>query len=704
MDDHTANLEETLVGQAGQTEPLGEPSMPVVISDPRRIGRYPVLKRLGEGGMGVVYAAYDEELDRRIAIKLLIRHGGPKDDRARARIRREAQAMARLSDPGVAHVYEVGEWNGSTYVAMEYVRGVTLKQWLAEPRPLEQRIDVLVQAARGLVAAHRAGVVHRDFKPDNVMVDRQRRVRVLDFGLAQAHDQGNVERTEESYTPYTAEAGALDVELTQAGAVMGTPAYMSPEQHLGAPTSTSTDQYSFCAVAYEALYGVRPYDGPNRLAIAYAIHQGKLTPPPADAKVPPKLHEAIVRGLAKEPDARWPSMEALVAAIEEATGVRRRRWVLPVVLGGAAAIIAVLATLLLTRPDATPAELDRVDAIAQSANSAAARAHWVYPEAAQPRDTALVWVRELEALGEDADAAAQRASLLRKEFGEALVRLGDYYWQSEGGRVFARDFYLQAVLFDGSLATARERSGFTNAEIADIRARALAGELTSLEIDAGNDLVALAEAVPADPQQADHALIEEAMLAVAYKRHRDQPSHVATATAGLSAPSLVAAPEPEPEPEPEVIPPPEPEPEVGETEGETEGEDPGEDDAAGREAARAEAAALVQKAEALRKSGQAGKAEAKFFAALRLDARNAAAHDGLRRIKFDAGHYAEAVPHAEKAVRYASRNARYRRYLGDAYFKVGRLGDAKEAYAKAAAMGDRKAADRLAQVEGALGK
>ena len=396
-----------------QTEHAGTETEPSVVTTPRpfaakvelhRIGRYPVLGQLGEGGMGVVYAAYDEQLDRRIAIKLLVHTGSARDERNRARIHREAQAMARLSHPGVAHVYEVGEFEGLTYIAMEYISGTTLKAWMEQPQPqprsLDEKIDVLLQSGRGLVAAHRAGVVHRDFKPDNVMVDHHQRARVLDFGLAQAHDDEAVERTGESFTPPGANPfDSMSPELTRAGAVMGTPAYMSPEQHLGAPTSTSTDQYSFCAVAYEMIYGVRPYSGPNRLAIAFAIHKGTINPPPADNKVPARIHDVIQRGLAKEPEQRWPSMEALIDALETATGARRRPWLWPVVGGAGVVIIGVLVALLLIRPEPPmPGELDRVEAMAQAAIAAGAQARWVYPSPDAPDDTALVRVHGLDAM------------------------------------------------------------------------------------------------------------------------------------------------------------------------------------------------------------------------------------------------------------------------------------------------------------------
>jgi predicted Ser/Thr protein kinase len=192
-----------------------------------RLGRYLVLRVLGEGGMGVVFSAYDEELDRRVAIKVLSTRaaGGTS---GRARIRREAQAMARLSHPSVITVHDVGEVDGDVFVAMELVDGETLGAWLARERPKWRRVlEVFAEAGRGLAAAHAAGLVHRDFKPDNVMLGRDGRVRVMDFGLA----RGSAAEDEPSPGGDAEVARGVDLRLTRSGAVMGTPLYMAPEQH-----------------------------------------------------------------------------------------------------------------------------------------------------------------------------------------------------------------------------------------------------------------------------------------------------------------------------------------------------------------------------------------------------------------------------------------------------------------------------------------
>ncbi|MEM9452754.1 MAG: protein kinase [Myxococcota bacterium] len=690
--------------------PRNRADRPAPLNDgPRRIGRYPILERLGMGGMGVVYAAYDDQLDRRIAIKL-IRRSGSSNLAARVRIRREALAMARLSHPAVVHVYEVDEWQGQTYVAMEYVRGQTLRQWLKTPRPLEQRLGILTQAARGLAAAHRAGVVHRDFKPDNMMVDVHGRVRVLDFGLARANGADSIERSLDGLVPsVVTKPNDLRIEVTRAGAVLGTPAYMSPEQHRGVPTGPSSDQYSFCAVAYEALYGVRPFTGPNRIAIALAIHRGLACPPPEGHGVPPALHQVLVRGLAPDPRDRWPSMEDLVDAMEAARGIHRRR-ILPTVLAGTAALLlAVLTMMLWWRPTTAAAAPDYVQTLVHKANAAAARARWVYPNADKIYDTALFWASEV------AQQDQERAQQLRQEMGAALVGLGDSLWHHDGGRLLAREFYLQAVLFDGSLSEARRRSGFTNVEIADLRARALAGELTAPEIEAGDDLAFLVATVVNAPASISDEEVVQRLIATAQSNR--------TKRAKRSTRSLEHDPDPstdEADDDDDLVL--DPDPSTDEADDDDDlvlDPDPSTDEAdddddlvldpdavdparAAKKRARrrrkARARSLVAEGNEFRRAGQVDAAEQRYRSALRLAPRNGHAYDGLQRLRFNAGRFADAVRYAEKAVRCQPRNARYRRHLGDAYYKTGRLMDARRAYTKGAKLGDDKARERLKKV------
>jgi serine/threonine protein kinase len=240
------------------------------------VGRYLVLDPLGAGGMGVVYAAYDPELDRKIAIKLLapsVAHGSSSSEGQR--LQREARALARLSHPNVVAVYDVGIASAQVFVAMELVEGQTLGAWLsAEPRTWQQVVRCFVDAGRGLAAAHAVGLVHRDFKPDNVLVGRDGKVRVSDFGLARATQpmpgegpsQQEGTASASSVPGHEGRSGPQDGSLT--GARAGTPRYMAPEQWLGAATGPWTDQFSFCVALWEALYGELPFAGTTPDALA----------------------------------------------------------------------------------------------------------------------------------------------------------------------------------------------------------------------------------------------------------------------------------------------------------------------------------------------------------------------------------------------------------------------------------------------------
>ncbi|HWB78462.1 MAG TPA: serine/threonine-protein kinase [Nannocystaceae bacterium] len=308
------------------------PSAAIVAGSNARIGRFTVLRELGAGGMGVVYAAYDEQLDRRVAIKVL--HAGRDDERAQQRMQREAQALARLSHPNVVQVYEVGMHAGAIFLAMEFVTGQTLGAWVREAtRPRADVIDAYVQAGRGLAAAHAVGLVHRDFKPDNCMRAEDGRVRVLDFGLARQSTEAPVviASTDPSFTQ------SLDQSLTRTGIAVGTPAYMAPEQFLGEELDARVDQFAFCVALWEALYGQRPFLGTTRIQLAEAVTAGRIAAPPP-SKVPSELHAALVRGLARAPADRWPDMTALLDVLARDPG-RRSRWIVAggvALLGGAA--------------------------------------------------------------------------------------------------------------------------------------------------------------------------------------------------------------------------------------------------------------------------------------------------------------------------------------------------------------------------------
>jgi tetratricopeptide (TPR) repeat protein/predicted Ser/Thr protein kinase len=308
---------------------VASPPGPADLPRGAAFGRYLVLDLLGRGGMGVVYSGYDPDLDRKVAVKIL----RPEALSDQSRLIREARAMARLQHPHVAVVYDVGTVDGRAFVAMELVEGTTLSRWLDEqPRSWREVIGMFRQTGEGLAAAHAAGIVHRDFKPANVLVGRDGRVRVADFGLSRSVSDAEPadERSNKS-----ASRSALPESVTRTGAILGTPSYMPPEQFAGQTADAKSDQFSFCVALYRALYGERPFAGEDLATIAAEVTAGRLRPPPKDSPVPGWLRGVVVRGLATDPSARWPSMDALLDALAPETR-GSRRWL---VVGGVATVL-----------------------------------------------------------------------------------------------------------------------------------------------------------------------------------------------------------------------------------------------------------------------------------------------------------------------------------------------------------------------------
>jgi len=345
------------------------------------VGRYMILTRVGEGGMGVVYAAYDPELQRTVAIKLL-RAGDSRFGTAeeqQARLLREAQAMAKISHPNVISVYDVGPYGDGVFVALEFVDGMTLREWIREkPRPWRQILDVFIKAGRGLAAAHAAGLVHRDFKPENVLVGKDGRVRVTDFGLARTVSDGSEDPLVPLPPPSESRASSDRQEatphLTHAGVVMGTPKYMPPEQHAGGLADARSDQFAFCAALYWGLYRKRPFDhralaaatapqrklaqkapGPTRVIIypgkvetglSGASLQALVKEPPRTPRVPKSIRRALMRGLSMVPEDRYSGMDSLLAALDDhAAAQRRRLYTVAAALSVPLVVVAILGWL-----------------------------------------------------------------------------------------------------------------------------------------------------------------------------------------------------------------------------------------------------------------------------------------------------------------------------------------------------------------------
>ncbi|HEY8208761.1 MAG TPA: serine/threonine-protein kinase [Myxococcaceae bacterium] len=292
-----------------------------------RVGRYVVLRPVGSGGMGRVYAAHDPELDRQVALKVA-RRAGAGAEQWRARFLREAHAMARLSHPNVVPIHDVGTHGEAVFLAMELVEGPTLREWMSSEPGWREVVRVFTDAGRGLAAAHAIGLVHRDFKPSNVLLGKDLRARVMDFGLVRALD--SVELPVSS-----AEPSPLSLAITRADTVMGTVGYMAPEQQRSRQVDARADQFAFAVALYEALQGHRPYLGDTADEILEAMEAG---PPSLPDRVPRHVRRAVARALSAAPLGRFPSIDALLDELARDPAAKARRWAL-----GSGAVLAAAA-------------------------------------------------------------------------------------------------------------------------------------------------------------------------------------------------------------------------------------------------------------------------------------------------------------------------------------------------------------------------
>jgi tetratricopeptide (TPR) repeat protein/predicted Ser/Thr protein kinase len=644
--------------------------------DTRVAGRYTLLEQIGAGGLGVVYAAYDAELDRRVALKFL-RLQDDSGDRGRGRLLREARAMAKLSHPHVVTVYDVGSVDDEVFIAMELVDGVPLSTWLrARTRTWQQVRGVLLQAGQGLAAAHEVGLVHRDLKPQNVLVGSDGRARVLDFGLART--TGTPLDSGDPAPP----AGSHDGDrITASGAIAGTPAYMAPEQFLAGPVGTEADQFSFCVTLFEGLFGHRPFHGPDLGSLTQAIAQGTLVTPRTPHDVPAWLQRAVLRGLEADPAARYPSMHALLAALGRDRRARRKR-ILAAALGGMLVVAATVPAAVWLTSIPSPEEAAAVEQLANAAREAAADRRYLVPPADHPAAaTAYAYLRRLEQVdGAAATMAAERAASLRTEFATALVSLGDEYWDVAGGKAYAADYYAWALVFEVDNDRARSRALLTRGELREILARAESSSFDAIDLRTADVLSVLADTEAATPgvrldrlRTRGRPRSPKPESTVVLPRPDEAVEETPRLEAVVSSPQTRADP---PRRAARADPPPD------------------------RPKAR-ELAALGRQALAAGRDSGAG---ALLHQALEIDRRQPRALAGMARLHFDAGANNEALRFVKLAVRASPRDAGLRILCGDIHMRVLEYDAARAAYTAAARLGHRRAEGRLRLLDQELGR
>lgn len=362
----SSELETRIELDSGSATRTARPRDPAGLdAAPERIDRFEILELVGTGGMGVVYRARDPRLGRDVALKLVRADLTPDEA---ARLRREARALAALSHPNVVQVFEVGEDRGRLYLTMEYVPGRTLRQWLPSQPPTAEIVARLLEAARGLAAAHAAGLLHRDIKPSNIYVGHDGRARLLDFGLAREQGEVSDGRRAAITSQLELEPGVGE-PLTATGTVLGTPMYMAPEQLLGLPATKASDQFGLCVTAYEALLDEHPFRRRPPVPVG-----GELVVEPAAPGTDPlvaRLRPLLLRGMSLRPEARWPSVEALIEALEQALVARRGLGLggaLAVVATAAAGAVALAAWLPRETPEPPPAACMRDASLAEAWN------------------------------------------------------------------------------------------------------------------------------------------------------------------------------------------------------------------------------------------------------------------------------------------------------------------------------------------------
>jgi len=706
--------------------------------------RYEIVRWLGQGAMGVVYEAEHLDMERRAAVKIL-RSGVGSNPAMLQAFRDEARAASRIRSDQVVQLYDFAELaDQRLMIAMELLPGTSLSHELspADPMDLARAVGILRQVCQGLTAAHEAGVVHRDVKPENVHLTtrngRADAVKLLDFGIAAIHD-------------------GSDVAFIRGG----TPSYLAPEVSVDGSAEVSVDVYSWGCMAFELLTGRVPFEGETTGELLCAHLVQEPVPPSSLRPTLPSAFDAVVlRCLEKDPHDRYASMAEVEAALCEAqleSGLRtawddlplpmvdperrarlvalvpdtptlsaspRRRSVMLMAAAGLLISITTGIDALASR------ESDLTERVAPStwvedrgteARNAAAKALFVYPPADQPdHPTAYTVVRTLEAHeGPEDDRAQELAEELRDEFASTLVRLGDHYWHKKGGERFARAYYDQALLFDPERSVAQERRSLSESFFERFEQQAATLAFTEAELLGAEPLVVLAapdvesrrEKLVALQEQREQraAELRDDLVRLGDLNMEDLAVHPGTnrpwapggAGKAAGASMLVLADQGDDMASYEVALE-EPAPVVDSRDEEDDEDDDG---AALRRAptSPAQARKLASQGQRAMVSGNVGRAAELFEQALGHDRSNAKALAGLRDVEFERGDYHRAVKLGERVVRKRSKTASHRLRLGDAYLKVLRYRDALAQYEKALALGESRAKWRIDKVRGKIG-
>lgn len=664
--------------------------------------RYRIEEWIAEGGMGAVYRARHEDIGRVVALKIL--HGGDQHA-AFVRLRQEARVTAKIQASNIVEVYDL-LWlpDGRVAMAMELIEGQTLQGVLEANGvlPPGRTLGILRQVARGLAAAHAAGLVHLDIKPANIMLcTREGRpdfVKLLDFGIASA----------------LGEVGGGDV--------LGTAAYMAPERLGDDALDGRTDLYSVGCVAYQMLTGTVPFAGEIDEVLGHHEHTPAPSPRAAGHDVPEAFAALVVRCMAKDPSDRPCDATELEAALCEAQidaglltawddltlpnidpdrrasllermpqpermlqrSSRRGRW-FALALGASVALGVVVGSLGGEPTEATSRLEQHIDGLTTRAYAAAAKTFYFYPPLDEPRaDTAYTVLLELDALGADEPDATERVGTLRDELAEALISLGDRYWDEPGGRSFAIDYYAQALMFDPAHTRAGERAMLSVGQANELRRKAAQRAFSRADLVSVAPLIVLALEDEELRDSELQRLIRESESSprVLEDLQRLQRQH------GGARSILAKGAEPGGAPEVELQPAPAVTPEL----------DDANEGPRRTPAKLEEARGLLARARSAVRGGRAREAEALFDRALAADPNNLGALMGLGDLHFDAGRYTESARHRRAAARISPRNTELRIGLGDALVKSFRYDDAMTHYHRAAELGEPAARDRIARL------